>query len=202
MFASRAFTTTIALAFVAGCVRQEAPVARTASTPAPPSMSTSTPKGAGEGSSLGSVRAGNQRALNGAAVAFASYLNRMHNRIHPEFADKALAKLDALPPNHPMNDNKLVTRLEIVIDGQTGLMTSVLVVRGSGIAEFDALTVDSLKRALPFDDAPPEIRSADGNVYLHWEFRRDEVFACSTIHARPFLLTTPALQPPAPSLAL
>ena len=89
-----------------------------------------------------------------------------------------------------------------VIDGETGLMTSVLLIRGSGIAEFDTLAVESLKRALPFDDAPPEIRSTDGNVYVHWEFWRDEVFACSTMHARPFLLTTPSQKPSAPSLAL
>ena len=113
MRASRSCTTALALAFVAGCVRPQAPVASAASTAATASTSTSasTPKGAAEGSSVASVRPGNQRPLNGAAVAFASYLNRMHNRIHPEFTDKVLAKLDTLPPNHPMNDNKLITRL-------------------------------------------------------------------------------------------
>jgi hypothetical protein len=33
-------------------------------------------------------------------------------------------------------------------------------------------------------------------VYLHWEFHRDEVYACSTINARPFLLNVPAQAPP------
>ena len=33
--------------------------------------------------------------------------------------------------------------------------------------------------------------SPDGNVYLHWEFHRDEVYACSTQGARPFILNTP-----------
>jgi hypothetical protein len=60
-------------------------------------------------------------------------------------------------------------------------------------------------RAQPFGPAPGAIVSADGNVYLHWEFHRDEVFACSTMHARPFMLNTPPKstpadpQPPGPS---
>jgi hypothetical protein len=56
------------------------------------------------------------------------------------------------------------------------------------VAEFDAAALDSVVRAQPFGPAPSEIRSSDGDVYLHWEFHRDEVFACSTMHARPFLL--------------
>ena len=33
--------------------------------------------------------------------------------------------------------------------------------------------------------------SYDDKVYLQWEFHRDEVFACSTMNARPFSLTGP-----------
>jgi hypothetical protein len=36
-------------------------------------------------------------------------------------------------------------------------------------------------------------------VYLHWEFHRDEVFACSTMHARPFMINTPAKPGPDPN---
>jgi hypothetical protein len=43
--------------------------------------------------------------------------------------------------------------------------------------------------------------SPDGNVYLHWEFHRDEVFACSTMGASPFILNVPApASEPAPQL--
>ncbi len=203
MSRTRASVAVIALAFVAACARQEHPATSTAGTvlPAPPASSP-TPKRSDEASSLGSVRSGNQLPLNSAAVAFAKYLNGIHNRLHREFADKELQRLDTLPPNHPMNDTKLVTRVELVIEGETGLLSSLRVVRGSGIAEFDAVAVESVKRAAPFDDAPSQIRSADGNVYVHWEFRRDEVFACSTMHARPFLLSIPAGPPSPPSLAL
>ena len=33
-------------------------------------------------------------------------------------------------------------------------------------------------------------------MYLHWEFHRDEVYACSTMNARPFMLNTPPGAPP------
>jgi hypothetical protein len=70
------------------------------------------------------------------------------------------------------------------------------VVKTSGITAFDIAALDSVHRAQPFGPAPGAIVSPDGNVYLHWEFHRDEVFACSTMNARPFLLNTPAKGPP------
>jgi hypothetical protein len=69
------------------------------------------------------------------------------------------------------------------------------IVKTSGITAFDIAALDSVHRAQPFGPAPGAIVSPDGNVYLHWEFHRDEVFACSTMHARPFMLNTPAKQP-------
>jgi hypothetical protein len=52
-----------------------------------------------------------------------------------------------------------------------------------------------VQRASPFGPAPSAIISPDGNVYLHWEFHRDEVYACSTMNARPFLLNLPTKGP-------
>ena len=45
---------------------------------------------------VSSVKPGNQTALNTAQVPFASYLNGMHNRIHPIFAESFLGSLDSL----------------------------------------------------------------------------------------------------------
>jgi hypothetical protein len=78
------------------------------------------------------------------------------------------------------------------------------VVKTSGITAFDIAALDSVDRAQPFGPAPNAIVSGDGNVYLHWEFHRDEVFACSTQGARPFIINTgqknnEELQPPAPT---
>ncbi|MGO9711593.1 MAG: energy transducer TonB [Polyangiaceae bacterium] len=150
---------------------------------------------------VSSVKPGNQTALNTAQVPFASYLNAMHNRIHPIFADGFLESLDNLPATHPMNDQHLITRLEIVLTKE-GHVQKMGVVRTSGITAFDIAALDAVQRASPFGPAPTAIISPDGNVYLHWEFHRDEVYACSTMNARPFLLNIPAKgsDPPDPTL--
>jgi TonB family protein len=145
---------------------------------------------------VSTVKPGNQTALNTAAVPFATYLNTIHNRIHPLFADSFLGSLDGLPKGHPMNDPKLKTNLEIVVSRE-GRLVKMGVTRTSGITAFDIAALDAVNRAQPFGPAPGAIVSPDGNVYLHWEFHRDEVYACSTMNARPFLLNVPAK--PAPS---
>ncbi len=145
-----------------------------------------------------SVKAGNQTALNTAAVPFASYLNGMHNRIHPIFADSFLESLDALPPSHPMNDQHLVTGLEIVLTKE-GHLKRMGVVKTSGITAFDIAALDAVDRAQPFGPAPKAIVSPDGNVYLRWEFHRDEVYACSTMNARPYILNVPVPKNEEPS---
>jgi TonB family protein len=138
---------------------------------------------------VSSVKPGNQTALNTAAVPFASYLNGMHNRIHPIFADSFLESLDGLPANHPLNDQHLVTRLEIVLT-KDGHLRKMGIVKTSGITAFDIAALDAVDRAQPFGPPPNAIVSPDGNVYLHWEFHRDEVYACSTMGARPFILNS------------
>jgi len=144
---------------------------------------------------VSSVKPGNQTALNTAAVPFATYLNGMHQRIHPIFAESFLGSLGGLPAGHPMNDPKLVTSLEIVLT-KDGHLIRMGIVKTSGVTAFDIAALDSVQRSSPFGSAPSAIVSPDGRVYLHWEFHRDEVFACSTMNARPFLLNTPATAPP------
>ena len=141
---------------------------------------------------VSSVKPGNQTALNTAAVPFATFLNAMHNRIHPIFADGFLDSLDGLPTTHPMNDYKINTKLEIVIDKDQGRVVKMGVVKSSGITSFDVAALDSVYRSQPFGKPPNAIVSTDGNVYLHWEFHRNPIFACSTMNARPFMLNHPA----------
>jgi hypothetical protein len=208
MLSSRSFTTAIALALATGCARQECPAvasvppaaATVVVAPVTPTASAATPvvvatpvRAADDWKTtlIGSVHRDNQLPLNAAAVPFARYINTIHNKIHPEFADKEIAKLDELPFKHPLNNTTLVTRVELVLDGATGAIASLLVVKPSRQPGFDALAVESLQRAAPFGEAPSATRSADGKVYIHWEFHRDEVFACSTMHSRPFLLSSP-----------
>ncbi len=144
---------------------------------------------------VSSVKPGNQTALNTAAVPFATYLNSMHNRIHPFFADSFLGSLDSLPADHPLNNMKMFTSLEIVLTKE-GHIHKVGVVHTSGVTAFDIAALDSVDRAKPFGPAPTAIISKDGFVYLHWEFHREEQYACSTMNARPYLLTTPATVDP------
>ena len=136
---------------------------------------------------VGKVTAENRRALAGAAVAFARYLNAMHARIHPIFAESFLVSLGALSADNPLNVQSLIVRLEIVLTKE-GRVRSMGVVSSSGETHFDIAALDSVDRAQPFDPPPSEILSPDGNVYLHWEFHRDESHACSTQGSRPYLL--------------
>jgi TonB family protein len=136
---------------------------------------------------VSSVKPGNQTALNTAAVPFASYLNGMHKRLHPLFADWFLASLGSLPDSDPLNEWHLVTRLEIILT-EDGRIKQMGVVKASGITAFDIAALDAVDRAQPFGPAPDAIMSADRNVYMHWEFYRDEVRACSTMGSRPYLL--------------
>jgi TonB family protein len=136
-------------------------------------------------------------ALHDTQVPFATYLNEMHVRIHALFAEAFLYSLDALPATDRINDESLVTRLEIVL-ARDGHLKQIGVLRSSGVQAFDIGALDSVDRAQPFDPAPDAIVSADGSVYVRWEFHRNEVFACSTMGVRPFLLSAGDLMAPQP----
>jgi hypothetical protein len=137
-----------------------------------------------------SVKLGNQTALNAAQVPFAGYLTSIHNRIHPIFADEFLGMAEHLPKSHALNQD-LVTHVEIIVSRDEGKVVRMGVTKNSGVTMFDAAALDSIDRASPFGKAPDAIVSSDGYVYLHWEFHRDPVDACSTRNARPFLVKNP-----------
>lgn len=137
---------------------------------------------------VASVKQGNQTALNAARVPFASYLNGIHNKLHPIFADAFLDSLETLPDNHQLNGRGLRTDLEVVVDKDSGKIVKMGVVRTSGVTAFDVAALEAMERASPFGKADPSIVSGDGRVYLHWEFHRVREVACGTVNARPFKL--------------
>lgn len=144
-----------------------------------------------------SVKPGNQTALNTARAPFATYLSLIHNRLHPIFADWYLASLDSLPASDPINNPELSTNLEIVLEPEEGRVVRMGVTKHSGITRFDVAALDSVDRAQPFGTPPREIISPDGKVYLHWEFHRYPMIACTTQNARPFILRgQPKTAPP------
>jgi len=136
---------------------------------------------------VGSVTQGNLTPLNQAAVPFASYLREMHDRIHPYFADGFLDSLHALPKTHPLNDEKLTTRVELALSPD-GHIRRMGVIRTSGVTAFDLSALHSIDMAAPFGVTHAAIRSPDGNVYMHWDFSREEMLACSLRQVFPFIL--------------
>jgi hypothetical protein len=138
-----------------------------------------------------SVRLGTQTDLDGLHSTVgpcAEYLGRIHDRIHPVFADTFLASLDKLPNDDPMASLELRTFLELVLSQTDGHIVRMGVIRISGVTAFDIGALESVERASPFGAPPPEIVSPDGNVYLHWEFHRRPEYACSTYFARAYRL--------------
>jgi hypothetical protein len=140
---------------------------------------------------VATVKLGNQTALNTAAAPFATYLNRIHNRLHPIFAVNYLGFLDSLPGSAGLHDKDMKTNLEIVLSQSNGSIVKMGVTRTSGVTAFDISALESVQRASPFGAPPPSIVSPDGNVYLHWEFHRNPLFACSTYFARPYIIKVP-----------
>ena len=135
------------------------------------------------------VRPGNQTALKTRAAPFAVYIARMHRRIHELWGFGFLEDMDGKPASNEMNDWKLHTKLEIIINPD-GTVDKVNIAKPSGVLTFDAAAIDTILTAGPFEAPPDVIRSADGKTYMHWNFHRDWR-QCGTFGAEPFILTTP-----------
>lgn len=135
------------------------------------------------------VRPGNQTALNTRADPFALYIARMHRRIHTRWGFDYLGSLDQKPRQHPLNDMTLQTTIEIAVAPQ-GDVAKATIVRPSGQLVFDTAALDTVFSAGPYPPTPVAIRSANGQVYMHWSFHRDER-QCGTFGVQPFILTQP-----------
>lgn len=134
------------------------------------------------------VNIGNKLPLAESASDFAQYLNRMHQQLHPIFADSYLASLDSLPKDNPLQNPELTSEIEMVIDERTGELVQEGLIKSSGNANFDAAVLASMASALPVVPVPPAAASSDGRVYIHWELHRNPDMACSTWFAYPYKL--------------
>jgi TonB family protein len=119
------------------------------------------------------VRPGNQTALNTRAAPFAAFIARMHRNIHELWGFGFLEDVDRKGSFDPLNNPSLMTKLEIVLNGD-GTIAKVTVVRASGLVQFDVAAIDAVYSAGPYPDPPREIRSGNGKIYIHWSFHRDE----------------------------
>jgi TonB family protein len=135
------------------------------------------------------VKPGNQTALNTRAAPFAAYIAKMHRSIHKLWGFGALEDWEELPGGSPLNDMKLSSTLEMVLN-RDGTVDKVTVVRASGYLPFDAAAIDVAFNAGPYPDPPRAIRSANGKIYVHWQFHRDER-QCATSGVDYFILDNP-----------
>jgi TonB family protein len=133
------------------------------------------------------VKPGNQEELGTRASPFAAYVTAMHRQIHKLFTLGFLSDID-LRQDSQYKDETLWTQLEIVVKGD-GSVERVGIVRTSGQLAFDVAAIDSVMSAAPFPAPPQAIKSANGKVYLDWQFHRDER-ACGTFGVDPHILTT------------
>jgi len=101
----------------------------------------------------------NLRPIGDAVVPFASYLNQLHRKLHPFFAEGFLVAADRRPPGDAVHDQSLRATVELVLDGETGRIVRRGIVDTSGLTFFDAGTLMSIERAAPYGQAPPTIRS-------------------------------------------
>jgi hypothetical protein len=135
------------------------------------------------------VRPGNQTALNTRAAPFASFIARMHRSIHELWGFGFLEELEAKSASSPYNDRSLVSKLEIVLNGD-GTVDKVTVIRPSGYLPYDVAAIDVVYSAGPYADPPRAIRSRNGKIYVHWTFHRDER-QCATSGVDYYILDNP-----------
>jgi len=132
------------------------------------------------------VTPGNQTELNTRAAPFAQFIAHMHRQIHEKWAFGFLNQMDMSFRDSPMNDLKLVAKLEIVLDGE-GNVDKIAMVRTSGSTGFDGAAISAVYAAAPFPTPPAAILSGNGKVYIHWKFHRNGD-ACGTPGVNYFIL--------------
>jgi TonB family protein len=135
---------------------------------------------------INEVTPGNQTELNTRAAPFAQFIAHMHRQIHETWAFGFLTQMDVSFRDSPMNDLKLIAKLEIVLD-EEGKVDKIAMVRTSGITGFDAAAISAVYDAAPFPTPPTAILSGNGKVYLHWKFHRNGD-ACGTPGVNYFIL--------------
>src|SRR5215831_4934767 len=144
---------------------------------------------AGLESSAPEVKQGHLKPLGTRAAPFAVFIARMHRKIHELWGFGFIEELDRKPQSNPMNDRKLEVTLEIILKSD-GTLDRTTIIRPSGVLVFDVAAIDVVQNAGPFGTPPEAIRSANGKIYLHWAFHRDER-QCSPYFADPFILDDP-----------
>ena len=142
------------------------------------------------------VQPGNHTSVNATAAAHASYIARMHRSIHARWAERFIPRVSRnFSRGHELNDMSLVTVVEIVIDAEAQEVVEVVRVQPSGSDMFDAEALRISREIEDVSDPPPSIVSADGKIYIHWTFWRDQR-RCGTFGVRIFEVEDSGQPPP------
>ena len=120
--------------------------------------------------------------------ALREYLEAVHACVHAAFADSVLASLRTLPAGHALADPELATTVEVVVNGESGVLEQVGVVASSGVPELDAAAVAAFGAAFPLAPPPRALLSSDGNFYVTWELHRRPEEACIASQSRAWKL--------------
>jgi TonB family protein len=119
------------------------------------------------------VQPGNHTSVNAAPAIYAGYMAALHRRIHQRWPDYLMTLDTSYPAGHPLQKATLQVTLELVIEAKSGEFKAVNIVRSSGQMMFDAEAIDTAWSLGKQPNAPKQIISPDGKVYIHWNFWRD-----------------------------
>ena len=137
---------------------------------------------------ISEIKPGNHTSVNAHRSVYVGYINALHRRIHERWANEYLMMLDtSYPRDSPLHDPDLNTTLEFIIAADSGEFEAVNVVKSSGQMLFDAEAVSTAWSIGKRPNPPSQIISANGKVYVHWNFWRDGR-QCGVMHASIYLL--------------
>src|SRR6185312_8056457 len=104
----------------------------------------------------------------------ATYLTALHAHIHRRWTDNFLRLIsEKLELNNPLNVPDRSAEVDLTISGD-GQLLSAKITRSSGFPGFDDAVIEILRDAVPYPQAPLQVRSDDDNLRLHWLFARDQ----------------------------
>ena len=102
----------------------------------------------------------------------ADYLESVAGAIGPRWSSFLEDLRVRLAPHEPLNDARLASRIEFVVESD-GSLTDVVVIKKSGLAAYDAAALEVLADAAPVPVPPEGVRGDDGVVRVRWLFARD-----------------------------
>lgn len=121
------------------------------------------------------VRPGNHTGVNASAAVYATFISRIHRKLHPRWGAGYLPRLESdYGPGHPLSNPRLEVTIEYILDAASGEVEATNIVKTSGETMYDAEAIVIFNEIGPHTGAPDEIISPDGKVYIHWTLWRNQ----------------------------